>query len=73
MYLLGRHALLPLYFRQIEVIGREHLPLSGPVLLAPTHRSRWDALMIPYAAGRDITGRDLRFLVSEDEMRGVQG
>lgn len=73
MYFLGRHVLLPLYFRRIEVIGREHLPLSGPVLLAPTHRSRWDALMIPYAAGRDITRRDLRFLVSEDEMQGIQG
>lgn len=73
IYPLGRHVLLPLYFRRIEVIGREHLPLSGPVLLAPTHRSRWDALMIPYAAGRDITGRDLRFLVSEDEMQGIQG
>jgi 1-acyl-sn-glycerol-3-phosphate acyltransferase len=73
IYQLSRHVLLPFYFRQIEIVGQEHLPLSGPVVLAPTHRSRWDAFMVPYAAGRDTTGRDLRFLVSEDEMRGIQG
>lgn len=47
--------------------------MSGPLLLAPTHRSRWDAFMVPYVAGRDITGRDLRFMVSLDEMQGIQG
>ncbi|HEY9847296.1 MAG TPA: 1-acyl-sn-glycerol-3-phosphate acyltransferase [Candidatus Caenarcaniphilales bacterium] len=73
LYRLGRSLLLPLYFKRIEVIGRQHLPSSGPVLLAPTHRARWDALMIPYAAGQDITGRDLRFMVSHDEMQGIQG
>lgn len=73
IYFLGGRVLLPLYFKRIEIVGQEHLPLSGPVVLAPTHRSRWDALMIPYAAGRDTTGRDLRYLVSEDEMQGIQG
>jgi 1-acyl-sn-glycerol-3-phosphate acyltransferase len=43
------------------------------VLLAPTHRSRWDALMLPHAAGRRVTGRDCRFMVSSDEMAGLQG
>lgn len=42
-------------------------------MLAPTHRSRWDAFVVPYTVGRVATGRDLRFLVSEDEMQGVQG
>lgn len=62
------------YFRRgVRVLGREHLPLDGPLLLAPTHRSRWDALMLPHAAGRRITGRDCRFMVSSDEMTGLQG
>jgi 1-acyl-sn-glycerol-3-phosphate acyltransferase len=73
VYPLGRWVVLPFYFRHIEVIGREHLPQTGPVILAPTHRSRWDALMIPYAAGQDVTGRELRFMVTVDEVRGLQG
>ncbi|WP_431658029.1 lysophospholipid acyltransferase family protein [Pantanalinema rosaneae] len=72
-YPVGRYALLPFYFQQIEVSGQEHLPPAGPVILAPTHRSRWDAFMIPYVAGHDITGRHLRFMVSADEMTGLQG
>ncbi len=73
VYPLGRYGLLPFYFRRIEVSGREHLPPSGPVILAPTHRSRWDAFMVPYAAGQDVTGRVLRFMVSADEVTGLQG
>lgn len=64
---------LPAYFRRIVVLGREHLPASGPVLLAPTHKSRWDALLLPHAAGRRVSGRDCRFMVTRDEMRGLQG
>ena len=73
VYPLGRYGLLPSYFKSIEVTGQEHLPKSGPVILAPTHRSRWDALMVPYAAGRYVTGRDLRFMVSANEVVGLQG
>jgi 1-acyl-sn-glycerol-3-phosphate acyltransferase len=62
-----------MYFRRIEVTGQEHLPLGEPMLLAPTHRSRWDALMVAYAAGQDITGRDIRYMVSADEVTGLQG
>lgn len=72
-YPLARYALLPFYFRRIEVVGRENLPTTGPIILAPTHRSRWDALIVPYAVGQDITGRMLRFMVSADEMKGIQG
>jgi 1-acyl-sn-glycerol-3-phosphate acyltransferase len=57
----------------VTVLGSERLPSAGPLLLAPTHRSRWDALMLPRAAGRRITGRDCRFMVSSDEMVGLQG
>jgi 1-acyl-sn-glycerol-3-phosphate acyltransferase len=64
---------LPVWFRRIQVEGQQWLPQSGPVLLAPTHKARWDALLVPHAAGRRVTGRDCRFMVTLDEMRGVQG
>ncbi|GET39386.1 lysophospholipid acyltransferase family protein [Microseira wollei] len=72
-YPLARYVVLPFYFGKIEVTGRENLPKQAPVILAPTHRDRWDSFMVPIAAGRDITGRDLRFMVTSDEMRGLQG
>jgi 1-acyl-sn-glycerol-3-phosphate acyltransferase len=73
VYRLGHHLVLPFYFRRIQVFGRENIPTSGPVLLAPTHRSRWDALMLPFAAGKAVTGRNLRFMVTNDEVKGIQG
>jgi 1-acyl-sn-glycerol-3-phosphate acyltransferase len=72
-YLLGRNCLLPFFFRQIRITGQEHIPITGPVILAPTHRARWDALLVPYAAGRCVTGRDLRFMVTISECQGLQG
>jgi 1-acyl-sn-glycerol-3-phosphate acyltransferase len=72
-YPLGRYLVMPFYFGRIDVSGQENLPKEGPIILAPTHRSRWDALVIPYAAGRRTSGRDLRFMVSADEVKGLQG
>lgn len=72
-YFIGRYLLMPFYFRRIEVIGQENLPQDGPVILAPTHRSRWDALVVPYSAGRLVTGRHLRYMVTIDEVKGIQG
>lgn len=64
---------MPVWFQRITVLGTEHLPRDGAVLLAPTHRSRWDALLLPRVAGRRVSGRDCRFMVTIDEMRGLQG
>jgi 1-acyl-sn-glycerol-3-phosphate acyltransferase len=72
-YPLNQRILMPSMFRSIEVVGRENLPASGPVILAPTHRTRWDSLMVPYSAGRSSSGRFLRFMVTANEMRGFQG
>ncbi|MDJ0736846.1 MAG: 1-acyl-sn-glycerol-3-phosphate acyltransferase [Nostocaceae cyanobacterium] len=72
-YGLGRNLVLPLFFRQIRITGQENIPTNGPVILAPTHRSRWDALLVAYAAGRCVTGRDLRFMVTISEFQGLQG
>ncbi len=72
-YLLAGNILLPLYFSQITITGQENLPSRGPVILAPTHKARWDSLLLPYATGRCVTGRDLRFMVTSTECRGCQG
>lgn len=72
-YPVGRFLLFPLYFGRVKVTGREHLPKSGPIILAPTHRSRWDAMTVPFAAGHHITQRHLRYMVSADEVTGLQG
>ncbi len=61
------------FFQRKIVIGSENLPLKGSVVLAPTHRSRWDALMLTMAAGRRITSRDCRYMVTRSEMKGLQG
>ncbi len=61
------------YFRERFVLGLENLPKEGAVLLAPTHRARWDGLMLTLAAGRRVTGRDCRFMVTRTEMKGIQG
>lgn len=72
VYRLGCWFVLPNYLR-IDINGQENLPQEGAVILAPTHRSRWDALLVPYAAGRFVTGRDIRFMVTADEVKGFQG
>ena len=64
---------LKYFFRKRIVLGGENLPLKGALILAPTHRSRWDALMLTMAAGRRITNRDCRFMVTRSEMKGIQG
>ena len=61
------------YFRERIVLGIDNLPKGGAVLLAPTHRARWDGLMLTMAAGRRVTGRDCRFMVTVTEMKGLQG
>jgi 1-acyl-sn-glycerol-3-phosphate acyltransferase len=56
------------YFR-IEVSGESYIPASGPFILAPTHRSRWDAFMLYCAVSRRL----LYFMTSHDEVAGFQG
>lgn len=73
LYWAAGDGILRRYFRQIQVTGQDNVPCTGPVIIAPTHRSRWDGLVIPYVMGRPVTGRDLFFMVSHDEMLGLQG
>ena len=73
MYPLGQYIVLPSFFREIEIIGKEYIPHTGAVILAPTHRTRWDALVIAYVLGPYVTGRSSRIMVTTDEMKGIQG
>ena len=56
-------------FFRIEVTGLHVIPSTGPFVLAPTHRSRWDPIFLLTA----VTNRLLYFMVSHDEVVGVQG
>jgi 1-acyl-sn-glycerol-3-phosphate acyltransferase len=73
LYFLAKYIVLPLYFGKFHFTGQENIPHSGPVILAPTHRSRWDGITMAYAAGYFATRRHLRFMVSKNEMKGFQG
>lgn len=55
------------YFR-LEVRHAGRIPATGPVLLCPTHRSRWDPVILPW-----LTHRVLRSMTSHDEIVGLQG
>jgi len=55
---LARVLLWP-YFRT-RTVGREHIPLDGPVILAPVHRSNLDSLMLS-----PLMRRRLRALAKE--------
>ncbi len=72
-YFVFSRIILPLYFGKIEVHGQDHLPQTGGVILAPTHRSRWDPILLGYVAGRRVTGRDLRYMVLLNQTTGLQG
>jgi 1-acyl-sn-glycerol-3-phosphate acyltransferase len=63
------HAIFMRRYFRIEVSGAHNIPSSGPFLLAPTHRSRWDAFLLYFA----VTRRRLYFLSSHDEFVGLQG
>ena len=65
---------LRFFFSRKIIRGQEYLSsLKGSIILAPTHRSRWDGLILTFALGRRITKKDCRFMVTTPEMKGLQG
>ena len=65
---------LRFFFRKKKVIKSGFsIPSNTSIILAPTHRSRWDGLVITMAMGRRITSKDCRFMVTKSEMKGIQG
>ena len=71
---LTQDIVLKIFFSKKIIEGKEFLNfLDGPLIIAPTHRSRWDGLILTFAIGRRVTNRDCRFMVTTPEMKGLQG
>jgi len=71
---LTQDILLRFFFSKKKIINNGFsIPQNSSIILAPTHRSRWDGLVLTMAMGRRITGKDCRFMVTKSEMRGIQG
>ena len=65
---------LRFFFSKRKIINNGFsIPINSSIILAPTHRSRWDGLVLTMAMGRRVTKKDCRFMVTKSEMRGVQG
>ena len=65
---------LRFFFSKKKIINRNFsIPKNSSIILAPTHRSRWDGLILTMAMGRRITKKDCRYMVTKSEMRGIQG
>lgn len=59
---------IKLHFKHVVVRGNENIPKEGAFLIVSNHVSRWDGLLI-----ESIIGRPANFMVSPNELRGVQG
>jgi len=71
---LTQDIILRFFFSKKIIEGKEFFNLlDGPLIIAPTHRSRWDGLLLTFAIGRRVTNRDCRFMVTTPEMKGLQG
>ncbi len=65
---------MKIFFREKKIINNKFpIPKNSSVILAPTHRSRWDGLILTMAMGRRVTKKDCRFMVTKSEMNGIQG
>ena len=64
---------IKIFFREIKIQKGISLPKNSSIILAPTHRSRWDGLVLTKAMGRRVTSKDCRFMVTKSEMKGIQG
>ena len=65
--------ILKIFFKSKIIKNNFSIPFHSSVILAPTHRSRWDGLILTKAMGRRITKKDCRFMVTKSEMSGIQG
>ena len=65
---------MKIFFKKKKIINNKFLiPHNSSVILAPTHRSRWDGLILTMAMGRRVSKKDCRFMVTKSEMKGIQG
>ena len=69
-----QNILIKVFFSEIKIKNKFFsIPKNSSVILAPTHRSRWDGLVLTKAMGRRVTNKDCRFMVTKSEMKGIQG
>ena len=71
--LLTQDIVIKIFFREMKIQKAISLPKNSSIILAPTHRSRWDGLVLTKAMGRRVTNKDCRFMVTKSEMKGIQG
>ena len=72
--LVTQDIILKIFFSKKKIINNGFsIPKNSSLILAPTHRSRWDGLVLTMAMGRRVTNKDCRFMVTKSEMRGIQG
>ncbi len=65
---------LRFFFRKKKILNSGFsISQNSSIILAPTHRSRWDGLILTMAMGRRVTKKDCRFMVTKSEMIGLQG
>jgi len=65
---------LRFFFSKKKILYKDFsIPINSSIILAPTHRSRWDGLVLTMAMGRRVTKKDCRFMVTKSEMKGIQG
>ena len=66
--------ILRFFFSKKKIIRNSFsLPINSSIILAPTHRSRWDGLILTMAMGRRVPKKDCKFMVTKSEMSGIQG
>ncbi len=66
--------ILRFFFSKKKIVNNGFsVPRNSSIILAPTHRSRWDGLVLTMAMGRRVTSKDCRFMVTKSEMKGIQG
>jgi len=71
---LTQDIVLRFFFSKKKIIHNDFtIPQNSSIILAPTHRSRWDGVILTMAIGRRVTSKDCRFMVTESEMVGIQG
>ena len=73
-FFVTQEIVLRFFFSKKKIIKSHYsIPKNASIILAPTHRSRWDGLVLTMAMGRRVTKKDCRFMVTKSEMRGIQG
>ncbi len=71
---ISQDIVMRFFFSKKKIIKNSFsIPKNSSIILAPTHRSRWDGLVLTMAMGRRVTNKDCRFMVTTSEMGGIQG